>query len=338
MAKTLGASLIVKNEAESIETCLNSLKGIDEIVICDTGSDDDTVAICKKYTDKVFTDYTWQDDFSEARNVSLSHCTTDYVLIIDADEVLACSIEGIKHVLNSFMTKEVEGHILKYQGMLFSVKTQAEVVESIRIVRNDPAIKWEGAVHNVLTYNGSNDDLRLMCYKSQFNIDSGYSPSHFKDPDRSLRILTKQLELDPTNLRYQYYMAREYISRRMAPANNDKIEEYLDQIIFWLEEYELQAFYLDWTNEFADSMYLLALAYFEKVITTKDVRWWHKGITAALKSFLVLPSYSAPAKLLSDAMLQIPGTKGMVKYQAAHDFWEFVASKCSNSGVMQIRK
>lgn len=338
MAKTLGASLIVKNESESIEACLESIKGVDEIIIVDTGSDDDTVAICNKHTDKVFTDYTWADNFAEARNVSLSHCTTDYILIIDADEVLDCSIEGIRHVLNSYMTKDIEGHILKYQGMLFSVKTQAETVESIRIIRNDPAIRWEGAVHNILTYNSSNDDLRLMCYKSQFKIDSGYSPSHFKDPDRSLRILTKQLEINPHNLRYQYYMAREYISRRMDPANNDKVDEYLNQIIFWLEKYDAEGFKLDWTNELADALYLLALAYFEKVIITKDVSWWHKGIVTTLKSFLILPSYSAPAKLLSDAMLQIPGTKGIVKYQAAHDFWEFVASKCSNSGVMQIRK
>ena len=336
--KTLGVSLIVKNESESIEACLNSLKGIDEITICDTGSEDNTIEICKKYTDKVYTDYLWQDDFAEARNVSLSHCTADYVLIIDADETLNCSIEGIKHVLNSYMTKEVEGHTLQYFGMLFSVQTGVEIVESIRIIKNDPLIKWEGAVHNILTYNGSNERLKAQCYKSKFEIKSGYSPSHFKDPDRSLRILTKQLEINPGNTRYQYYIAREYISRRMDPANKDHIEEFLDQIIFWLEKYESTGFLVDWTNELADALYLLSLAYFEKVIVTKDVTWWYKGIVAALKSFAVLPSYQAPAKLLCDAMLQIPGTKGIVRYKAAHEFWKFVASKCSNQGVAQIRK
>jgi glycosyltransferase involved in cell wall biosynthesis len=336
--KTLGASLIVKNESECIEACLNSLKGMDEIVIVDTGSEDNTVELCKKYTDKIYTDYLWQDDFAEARNVSLSHCTTDYVFIIDADDTLNCSVEGIKHVLNSYMTKEVEGHVIQYLGMLFSVQTSIETIESIRIIKNDPLIKWEGAVHNILTYNGSNERLKAQCYKTKFEIKAGYSPSHFRDPDRSLRILTKQLEIDPKNIRYQYYMAREYISRRMDPANKERIPEFLDLIIYWLERYESIGFFVDWTNELADALYLLSLAYFEKVLVTKDVTWWHKGIVAALKSFAVLPSYQAPAKLLSDAMMQIPGTKGIVQYKAAHEFWKFVASKCSNQGVAQIRK
>lgn len=338
MAKTLGVSMIVKNESECITSCLESIKDADEIVICDTGSEDNTVELCKKYTDKIYTDYFWQDNFAEARNVSLSHCTADYVLIIDADETLNCSVEGIKHVLNSYMAKEVEGHVIQYLGMLFSVQTGVEIVESIRIIKNDPLIKWEGAVHNTLTYKGSNEQLKAQCYKSKFEITSGYSSSHFKDPDRSLRILTKQLAIDPGNLRYQYYIAREYISRRMDPANSDKVEELLDKIIYWLEKYESAGFYVDWTNEFADALYLLALAYFEKVLVTKDVSWWTKGFIAALKSFAILPSYQAPAKLLCDAMLQIPGTKGIVRYKAAHEFWKFVASKCSNQGVAQIRK
>jgi|WetSurMetagenome_2_1015567.scaffolds.fasta_scaffold00103_37 glycosyltransferase involved in cell wall biosynthesis len=336
--KSLGVSMIVKNESECIEACLESIKGVDEIVIVDTGSEDNTVELCKKYTDKVYTDYSWQDDFSEARNVSLSHCTADWILIIDADEVLKCSIEGLRHVLNSYMAKNVEGHTIRYMGMLFAVHTGVEIVESIRIIKNDPSIKWEGAVHNSLTLDGNNEHLKNSCYKSKFEIASGYSPAHFKDPNRSLRILTKQLELNPDNTRYQYYMAREYIARRMNPENKDQVDELLDKIIFWLEKYDAIAFHGDWTNELADALYLLALAYFEKVMVTKDISWWHKGFVSALKSFAVLPSYQAPAKLLCDAMLEIPGSKGMVKYRAAHEFWQLIASKCSNAGVAQLRK
>ena len=326
--------MIVKNESECIEACLNSIKGVDEIVIVDTGSEDNTVELCRKYTDKVYTDYLWQDDFAEARNVSLSHCTADYVLIIDADEVLECSVEGIKHVLNSYMTKDVEGHVIRYMGVLFTVKTGAEIVESIRIIRNDPAIKWECPVHNILTLEGSNEKLKAKCYKSKFEIQSGYSAAHFIDPDRTLRILTKHLKIDPDNTRYQYYIAREYISRRMDPANADRVDELLNQIIFWLERYDSIGFYQDWTNELADALYLLSLAYFEKLIITKDPTWYYKAIVAALKAFAVLPSYKAVSKLLGDAMMEFPNKQ---KYPAASMFWKLVSSKASDSGVAQIR-
>jgi glycosyltransferase involved in cell wall biosynthesis len=332
--KSLGISMIVKNESEMICKCLDSVKGADEIVIVDTGSEDNTVELCKKYTDKVYTDYKWNDDFAEARNYSLSKCTTDFVLIIDADETLQCSIEGIRQVLK-FMTKDVSGHTIRYMGMLFTCKTQIETVEQIRVIRRVPEIKWESAVHNMLTINGSNPLLKVACYKTNFEVKSGYSPSHFIDPNRSLRILEKQLELDGTNVRYMYYIAREYISRRMDPANKDQVPELHDKIIYWLEKHESIAFYQDWTNELADALYCLSLAYFEKVTETKDVRWWYKGIVAAMKSFMVLPSYAAPAKLLSDAMMSLPGHN---KYPAASKFWAFVASKCSNEGVGQIRE
>jgi glycosyltransferase involved in cell wall biosynthesis len=333
--KTLGVSMIVKNESQDIEKCLNSIKGVDEIVIVDTGSEDNTVEICKRYTDKVYTDYKWNDDFAEARNVSLSKCTTDYVLIIDADEVLDCSIEGIRHILNSYMTKEVEGHKVTFSGMLFSVQTVAETVESIRIIRRDSLIKWEGAVHNMVTYDGSNERMKNLCYKSKFEIKSGYSAAHFKDPDRSLRILTKQLEIDPTNTRYMYYISREYISRRMNPDNVNHVDELLNKIIYWLEKYDSIGFKKEWTNELADALYLLALAYFEKLVLTKDTDWYFKGVVSALKAFAVLPSYKAVSKLLGDAMMSLPGGQN---YPAAAQFWRFVSDKASNSGVAQIRK
>lgn len=330
--KTIGASLIVKNESGCVETCLKSIQGLDEIVILDTGSEDDTVRICKRYG-KVYTDYVWNDDFAEARNKSLEQCTTDFVLIIDADEILDCSIEALR-LMVKFMTKDIEGRIIKYMAMMFSVNTQAEIVESIRIIRRDPAIRWEGAVHNVLTLDGSNDKLRALCYKSKLQITSNYSPAHFIDPDRSLRILTKQLEKDPLNTRYMYYIAREYISRRMNPENKDQIDELLNKIIYWLEKHESLTFTTLWTNELADGLYCLSLAYFEKVITTKDLSWWYKGVIAAMKSFMILPSYKAPAQLLSDAMMRFPTGD---KYPAASQFWGMIANQANNAGVMQIR-
>ena len=96
---TISASLIIKNEQEMLPKCLKSIKGVDEIVICDTGSEDKSIEIAKEFGAKVYTDYKWNDHFSEARNESKKHCTGDWLLIIDGDEVLQTSIPTIREML-----------------------------------------------------------------------------------------------------------------------------------------------------------------------------------------------------------------------------------------------
>jgi len=86
--QTISLCMITKNEEGNLEYCLNSTKNIaDEIVIVDTGSTDKTKAIAKKFNAKIF-DFKWVDDFSAARNESLKHAAKEWILILDADEIL----------------------------------------------------------------------------------------------------------------------------------------------------------------------------------------------------------------------------------------------------------
>ena len=69
---TISLCMIVKNEEAVLARCLDSLRGLmDEIIIVDTGSTDNTKEIALKYTDKVY-DFSWGDDFAAARNFSFS--------------------------------------------------------------------------------------------------------------------------------------------------------------------------------------------------------------------------------------------------------------------------
>ena len=80
--------MIVKNEASILGDCLDSLKDImDEIIIVDTGSTDDTKKIAESYTPYVY-EYQWHDDFAAARNFAFSKATGDYIYSADADEVI----------------------------------------------------------------------------------------------------------------------------------------------------------------------------------------------------------------------------------------------------------
>ena len=69
---TISLCMIVKNEEKVLARCLDSIADLmDEIIIVDTGSSDNTKEIAKKYTDKIY-DFAWIDDFSAARNYSFS--------------------------------------------------------------------------------------------------------------------------------------------------------------------------------------------------------------------------------------------------------------------------
>ena len=102
MKTSISVCMIVKNETANLARCLQSVKDIaDEIIIVDTGSEDQTVQIAQAFTDKVF-HFDWSDDFSAARNQSLKQATGDWILIIDADEVLdPQSAQMLPYLLNA---------------------------------------------------------------------------------------------------------------------------------------------------------------------------------------------------------------------------------------------
>ena len=80
--------MIVRDEEEVLGRCLESVKSTaDEMIIVDTGSQDRTKEVAAQYTDKIY-DFEWKEDFSAARNFSLSKGTKDYLMWLDADDIL----------------------------------------------------------------------------------------------------------------------------------------------------------------------------------------------------------------------------------------------------------
>ena len=197
----ISVSMIVKNEESCLRKALESVKGADEIIIVDTGSTDKTVEIAKEYG-KVYKKK-WEQDFAKARNYSLSKCTKDWVLIIDADEELVSSIDEVKEAI-----KKTKKNALK-----FHVKGGTDNMYQIRAFKRTDG-KWAGAAHNYL--EGLDPET------TELRLDYGYSPAHNLDPDRTLRILLKHHNTP----RDKFYLAREYLYRK------DWITA-----IYWYEEY-----------------------------------------------------------------------------------------------------
>ncbi|HEY9647638.1 MAG TPA: glycosyltransferase family 2 protein, partial [Chroococcidiopsis sp.] len=96
----LSLCMIVRNESEPLPRCLASVRSlVDEMVIVDTGSTDETVAIAQSFGAQVF-HAEWQDDFAAARNEALQHVNGKWVLVLDADEEIAPdSVPALRQIM-----------------------------------------------------------------------------------------------------------------------------------------------------------------------------------------------------------------------------------------------
>lgn len=105
---SLSVCLIIKNEEACLAKCLTSVLGLaDEIVVVDTGSDDRSVDIARVFGAEVF-HYEWNSDFSAARNVYLKKAKGDWILVLDADEVIAmCDHEKIRALIREGQEKPI---------------------------------------------------------------------------------------------------------------------------------------------------------------------------------------------------------------------------------------
>ncbi len=91
---TISLCMIVKNEEQTLARCLDSVADLmDEIIIVDTGSTDQTKTIAARYTDRVYT-FDWNDDFASARNESLDKATCSYILWLDGVGGMLSSSRG----------------------------------------------------------------------------------------------------------------------------------------------------------------------------------------------------------------------------------------------------
>lgn len=115
--KKLSVIIITHNEEDNIEECLESVKWADEIVVLDSFSEDETVNICRRYTDKIFqSKFT---NFSLQKNMVLDRATNDWVLSIDADERITPRLKTqIVMVINE-ESKEYSGYYIPRRNYFF---------------------------------------------------------------------------------------------------------------------------------------------------------------------------------------------------------------------------
>lgn len=143
--------MIVKDEEKSLARCLDSIAElVDEIIIVDTGSTDGTKEIAGKYTDNVF-DYEWKDDFGAARNFAFAHASMEYVLTMDADEVLEHRDQKNFRYLKECLLPEIEVVRMKCVTRLpQDVKHIFDEEYRLKLFKRQREFVWEGSIHEMV--------------------------------------------------------------------------------------------------------------------------------------------------------------------------------------------
>ncbi|SHL02089.1 glycosyltransferase family 2 protein [Rhodothermus profundi] len=143
----LSLCMIVKNEAEYLETCLKLARPhVDEIVVIDTGSTDGSQDIARRYAD-VFEEIEWPNSFAAARNYSLDRASGKYILILDGDEYIA-DPQGWQLIRSVLTQRHVATLRLKLRNLLPPGLLEADVIYQERVFPNDPLLRYERKIHN----------------------------------------------------------------------------------------------------------------------------------------------------------------------------------------------
>ena len=162
---TLSVCMIARDEAAFLASCLESVGELaDEIVVGDTGSADDTPQVARRHGARVLT-VPWEDDFSLARNAVLEEASGDWILVVDCDEVIAGrDHEAIRMAMTSgghhgyrMTTRNYarESSRVGWQACRGNHEEERDFqgwfpTTKVRLFRNDPRIRFEGAVHELV--------------------------------------------------------------------------------------------------------------------------------------------------------------------------------------------
>ncbi|MFC2947374.1 tetratricopeptide repeat-containing glycosyltransferase family 2 protein [Virgibacillus sediminis] len=224
---TISLCMIVKDEEDTLPNCLDSIKDcVDEIVVVDTGSSDRTKEIAHQYTNHVH-DFEWIDDFSAARNFSFKHATKDYILWLDADDILR--EEDRKKLINlkNKLDPSVNAVSMIYHYAFDEYGNVTLSFRRNRLVRRKAGFKWHDPVHEYIAVDGPIVHSDIVVTHKRIHHASG----------RNLAIYEKRLERGETfSARDLFYYANELRDHRQYEKAVDYYQKFLDREDGWVED------------------------------------------------------------------------------------------------------
>jgi len=232
VAIKISACVIVKNEEKNLPRWLACMKKVaDEIIVVDTGSTDNTVALAKEAGASLFY-FEWINDFAAAKNYAIEQATGDWIIFLDADDIFT---EGAQKVFRQEIerfNRDNSVACLLCRTLEVDADNDNRVFTTSlmpRIFRRSPYIRYKGAIHEQL--ENAQGNKKMVFAEKLETVHTGYSSSIVRSKtERNLPILLSELEKATTdeekNRLYPYLM-----DAYNTLGDHDKIQLYARKCI-----------------------------------------------------------------------------------------------------------
>lgn len=238
----LALLMIVKNESENLINSILSIRNfVSQIIIIDTGSEDDTPSLASRLGAEVYFKK-WNDNFSEVRNFGLSHVRQSWVLSLDADEIFDVNsieelfelFEKLEHIENS----KIGGINILITNALGTEETSASYQHRYtRIFKKDKEIRYIGRIHEQI--RPSIEKLNLDIIESNINIiHTGYKVSSQSKLTRNSSLLELELQDNPNDNWLKFHLGETYFTMTKFEEAEKLFRECVDKIDLTLEQSE----------------------------------------------------------------------------------------------------
>jgi tetratricopeptide (TPR) repeat protein len=269
--------MIVKNEEAYLADCLTNAKPfVDEMIIVDTGSTDRTIEIAKQYGARLF-HFPWRDDFAAARNESLRHASGDWILVLDADEILT---PGSGELMRQLVQ---DPEVVAYTVKLICPKEDNGGMVRLgwlpRLFRNRIGVHFQGIIHEQVVPSLMGKGKISL---SAMTLDhKGYmkSPEEMhKKALRNIHLLERQVRDNPQDSMAWFHLAETY-------TTVGRVEEAISGY--------RKAIHLSVLEELTFSDVIAAVAYQNLGSVLVSQGKTDEGIAAIQKAHTLLPDFAS---------------------------------------------
>ena len=219
--------MIVKDEEKTIDRCLNSIKQIvDEIIIVDTGSSDNTIDKAKEHGAIVY-EFEWVDDFSKARNFAFSKATKDYIFWFDADDILKNEDIEKFNQLKENLQDNIDSVTMNYILQLDENGEARYYLKRNRLIKRNKNFRWIGKVHEYLDVYGNiiHSDINIIHKK-----DKPYTNRNLKIYES---LISRGEELSPRDI---FYYGNELYDNKLYDKAIEQYTKFIDSEKGWIED------------------------------------------------------------------------------------------------------
>lgn len=219
----LGLNIICgPGDSNDLERLMQSVKGplFDEVIITTTSDDPEVKAVANRYRTKP-SHFQWTGHFSDARNYSFGHSTTDYIMWLDADDfVTADNLNKMLILKNELTNWDVV--LMRYQYASNPDGTPAMILPRERIVKNDGLHMWREPIHEYIYFDQGRDRVINL------DITITHGRNRPMDPKRNLVALEKEYALPTHSQRCAFYYGKELFDAGQLTEGAKVLEPYVD--------------------------------------------------------------------------------------------------------------